>query len=111
MSTEDFDDKDPLQSLIAEILEAENRGDAIDRESLLSKHPEHADSLCEFFAEHDRMKSAADVDPPTLPPREFALEDPTIPPNEGVQDDATIPPTATASGSRGRRRPGTSAVR
>ena len=63
MSADDRGDKDPFQSLIAEILEAENRGETIDRESLLAGHPEHAESLRDFFATHDQMKSAAEVDP------------------------------------------------
>ena len=95
MSTEDRDDKDPLQSLIAEILDTENRGEAVDRDSLLAEHPEHADSLREFFASHDQMKSAADVDPPTLPPRSSgpASEDPTIVSASSPADDPTLPPT------------------
>ena len=111
MSTEDRDDKDPVQSLIAKILDMENRGEAGDSDSLLAEHPEHADSLCEFFASHDQMKSAADVDPPTLPPRSSAPEsedpiiasgttagdDPTLPPTEPGGDDRTLPPTEGTS--------------
>ena len=95
MSPEDRSERDPLQSLIAEILDTENRGEAVDRDSLLAEHPEHADSLREFFASHDQMKSAADVDPPTLPPRSSgpASEDPTIAPTASPLDDPTLPPT------------------
>ena len=41
------------------------------------------------------MKSAADVDPPTLPPRSSgpASEDPTIAPGASPLDDPTLPPT------------------
>ncbi len=42
MSTEDRDDNDPLQSLIAEILEAENQGETVDRERLIDEHPDQA---------------------------------------------------------------------
>ncbi len=98
MSAEDCDDKDPLQSLIAEILETENRGETVDREDLIDQHPDQADSLKEFFASHDRMKSAADIDPPTLPPASGStLEDPTILPGS-MDEDPTIPPTGPASG-------------
>ncbi len=91
MSAEDRDDKDPLQSLIAEILEAENRGETVDREHLVDQHPDHADSLKEFFASHDRMKSAADVDPPTLPPAaDSSRDDPTIPPGALSQLDVRV---------------------
>ena len=48
MSAEDRD-VDPLQSLIAEILEAEQQGEPVDREALLEAHPELADSLRNFF--------------------------------------------------------------
>ncbi len=50
MSPEDRSERDPLQSLIAEILDAENRGETVDRDSLLAEHPDYADSLREFFA-------------------------------------------------------------
>ncbi len=100
MSAEDCDDKDPLQSLIAEILETENRGETVDREHLIDQHPDHADSLKEFFSSHDRMKSAADVDPPTLPPASGStLDEPTIPPGALSQLDVR------ASETGGWRRP------
>ncbi len=96
MSAEDRDDKDPLQSLIAEVLEAENRGESVDREKLIDQHPDHADSLRDFFASHDRMKSAAEIDPPTLPPAaDSSLEDPTIQPGS-IDEDPTIAPTDPA---------------
>ncbi len=96
MTAEDRDDKDPLQSLIAKILEAENRGETVDREKLVDQHPDHADSIREFFASHDRVKSAADVDPPTLPPAaDTSPDDPTIPPGS-MDEDPTIPPTEPA---------------
>ena len=60
-------DDEPLQSLIAEILEAENRGEAVDREALIGEHPELADSLRDFFSNHDHMKLAAGIDALTLP--------------------------------------------
>ncbi len=96
MSAEDRDDKDPLQPLIAEVLEAENRGESVDRQKLMDQYPDHADSLREFFASHDRMKSAAEVDPPTLPPAaDSSLEDPTIQPGS-MDEDPTIVPAEPA---------------
>jgi len=94
MSVEDRDDKDPLQSLIAEILEAEASGDTVDRDVLLRQHPEHAESLREFFTNHDRMKAAASLEEPTLPPYGSGLDDPTIPPGQESQEEATMPPQA-----------------
>ena len=48
MSTEDRDDKDPLQSLIAEILDTENRGETVDRDSLLGNRlDELVSKLCD----------------------------------------------------------------
>ena len=65
MSAEDRNADDPLQSLIAELLEADNRGESVDRGALIERHPEHADSLREFFADHDRLEHGTrdDVDP------------------------------------------------
>ena len=97
MSTEDRNEKDLLQSLIAEILEAEESGNTVDRGTLLKQHPEHAESLREFLANHDRMKAAANLDEPTLPPTGGGLDEPTMPPNQGSQADATTPPTRPAS--------------
>ena len=95
MSAEDRDAKDPLEFLIADILERENRGEAVDRDGLIEQHPDQADSLRDFFANHDRMKSAADIDPPTLSPAsdDSPLDDPTIPPNAWAREDVTLPPT------------------
>ncbi|MEQ8667734.1 MAG: protein kinase [Pirellulales bacterium] len=95
MSREDRSDRDPLQSLIAEILDAESRGEAVDRDSLLAEYPDHTDSLREFFAISDLMKSAADVYSPTLPPQSSGptREDPTIAPTASPLGNPTLPPT------------------
>ena len=95
MRAEDDHEKDPLQLLIAEILEAESGGDPVDREDLIDAHPEFADSLRDFFARHDRMKSVVEVDPPTLPPSE-SVDESTLPPTCS-DDDATVAPTGPAS--------------
>lgn len=95
MSAEDRDHTDLLESLIAEILEAEVRGEPIDRNALIDQHPRHADSLRDFFATHDRMKSAADLEPPTLPPSSNALDDPTVPPRAADTEELTMSPYST----------------
>ena len=80
MSAEDREDNDLLQSLIANILEAEKTGESIDRESLLSGHPENSDSLREFFADHDQKESVAKTEPPRSPTQsiEQAGENPKL---------------------------------
>ena len=92
MSSEEREGKDPLESLIARYLEAENRGQNLDRDALIEEHPDLADSLQEFFANHDRMKATASLEEPTLPPNGSGLDDPTIPPGQGSQEEATMPP-------------------
>lgn len=98
MSSEEQDERDQLQSLIADVLEAESRGESVDRKALIESHPEIADSLGEFFASYDQRTSAADLVPPTLPPRaRQASEDPTIPLGPSPIDDATLPATAPSA--------------
>ena len=57
-------DRDPLETTIANFHEAEERGEAVDRDEPIERHEEHADSLRTFFSEHDQMKMAADVSNP-----------------------------------------------
>ena len=38
-------------------LEAEDRGEAVDRESLQEKYPEHSESLIAFFSSHDLFRA------------------------------------------------------
>ncbi len=107
MSPEDRSERDPLQSLIADVLEVESRGESVDRKALIESHPEHADSLQAFFASHDQMRSAADVNPPrssgpasedpTIAPAASPLDDPTLSPTNPGGDDPTLPPSAAAS--------------
>ncbi|XZE51525.1 protein kinase domain-containing protein [Planctomycetaceae bacterium SH139] len=77
-------DDDTLQGLIADFLDAENRGEQVDRAALLERHPEYADALVQFFSDHDRMASAANVEPVspdlvTLPLNPTAGDQPTMP--------------------------------
>ncbi len=51
-------DVDPLQSLIAYILEAEARGEPVDRQAMLREHPEHEQSLRDYFANIDKIKAS-----------------------------------------------------
>lgn len=105
MSADDRDDSnDPLQSVIAEILDAERHGEVVDRDALLAQHPQLADSLREFFVGHDRIKSAVDFDSPTVPPakseqRFCTDDDQTLPPSAACDEDATV--TGNTSGTDG----------
>ena len=51
-------ENDPLQSLIAKILDADARGEAFDKEEILRNHPEHEQSLTEFSAKHDSTEAS-----------------------------------------------------
>jgi WD40 repeat protein/tRNA A-37 threonylcarbamoyl transferase component Bud32 len=74
---------DQLQSLIADYHEAENRGERIDRNLLVKEHPELADSLLAFFANHDKTKAQ---DTPALASGEMA----TTPPRRATEDIPTL---------------------
>src|SRR5262249_10309226 len=61
-----------LDELIATYLEAVEAGQSPDREEWLARHPDLADDLRAFFANHDRMaqvgeplRASAAVEPPT----------------------------------------------
>lgn len=73
MSSDERHESDSLESLIARYLEAEKDGRMPDRDSLLQEHPDLADSLREFFENHDRLRTAADAHRATvqLPATEF----------------------------------------
>jgi len=49
-----------LNQIIAEYLGAAEAGEAVDRQELLDRHPELADELTAFFADHDKMKERPD---------------------------------------------------
>lgn len=77
------DNSDPrseqLNQVIAEFLEAIALGKAPDRDRLIKQHPELADDLKSFLANHDRMKAARErIEVPTLPPKQSTLEAATI---------------------------------
>ena len=59
----------PLEQLLGRILLAEERGELLDREALLAEHPDVADDVREFLADHDALKPGlrcAMDDAPTL---------------------------------------------
>ena len=80
-------------------MERSRSGDGPDRQQLLDDHPELADELGSFFANHDGMKVAAAEDA-MLPPQPVG-EDATVPPTPTSGDDATIPPHSPGSGVSG----------
>lgn len=51
-----------LNNILAYYLQAIDAGQAPDRRRLLDDNPDLAESLCTFFAEHDRMRQAATPD-------------------------------------------------
>lgn len=97
MSSESHNGNSSLESLIARYLEAEESGQNLDRKVLIEEHPQLAQALREFFANHDRLKAAADLDKPALPPGGSGLNDPTI--SRSVQQEGeTLPPQPVGDG-------------
>ena len=74
---EDTSENDPIQALIAEILDAESRGERVNREEFIHQHPEHDESIREFFANHDSIRGGRDSEDATLPPIASVIEDAT----------------------------------
>jgi hypothetical protein len=73
-----------VDEIIADYFEAEVRGQPPDRAELLARHPEFADELRAFFADHDALKLMAQQGPATLPP-----EAPVVP---NLANAPTCPP-------------------
>ena len=96
MNSDQSDHSRRLNEILAEYLEAGEKGALPDRDQLLAAHPHLADELQSFFAEHDRMQAAAGSrEDATLPPV-AAGEEATLPP-EGYQEDATLAPASDES--------------
>lgn len=108
--------QDRLNGIIAAYLEAVEAGKAPDREEWLDRHPDFANELRAFFADHDKMKALAEpvaeapapdagVEEPTLPPRqaapgEEAVEAATLPPSGALRGDSATSPPREAAGTR-----------
>ena len=59
--------EDQVDLLIADFLHEATAGKEPNREALLARHPELADELRSFFADHDRMRTLAQpLQPPTI---------------------------------------------
>ena len=52
----------PLSALIAQFLQADSNGHAIDRNAFIEQHLEHAESLRDFFSNHDAMKGGLGIE-------------------------------------------------
>ncbi|MCM2372762.1 WD40 repeat domain-containing serine/threonine protein kinase [Aporhodopirellula aestuarii] len=61
MTNESAADDEAIQVLLAELLEAAERGEAIDREQLCSLYPQYADSICEFLDNNGLVRDAMAV--------------------------------------------------
>ena len=85
-----------VDRVIAEFLEQSRAGKEPDREALLAAHPEFAEELRSFFANHDGMQAAASEDATLLPTP--TNEPATIQPAAGEpSDEATIAPSRSVS--------------
>src|SRR5438067_6278238 len=76
-----------LDALLASFLEETAAGRPPDREALLARHPDLADDLKSFLADHDRMRQAARGESPRTPGANL----PTVGPGEGHLTTAEAP--------------------
>jgi len=79
-----------LNHVIAEYLAAVEAGDSLDRDELFEQHPDLADELRSFLADHDQMRAAREES-----------EDPTLPPGKSdtQTDDAITPSSGQPQGA------------
>ena len=85
-----------LDRVIASYMEQCRADDEPDRQQLLADHPELAEELKSFLANHDRIKGAAAEDA-TLPPQP-PDEDATVAPGAPLQEPSTVAPTTDSRG-------------
>jgi tRNA A-37 threonylcarbamoyl transferase component Bud32 len=88
-----------VDEIIAGYLEAETQGQPPARADLLALHPEFADELTKFFADHDAVKQLAGPSPATLPPGASAIPIPA--------DVSTLPPVSHSLFTTDHTPPGT----
>lgn len=90
---EEKPEADPVQSLIAKILDAEARGESVSREEIIRSHPEYGKPLREFFANLDLMNSPGSRKESKLPVDDADSNQIDAYPEELVGKAATLPPT------------------
>jgi hypothetical protein len=69
-----------MGQILATYFEALDAGRAPDREALLQQHPDLAEDLAAYFAEHDRFQHFVE------PLRPVAQRDPSLPPTQPDAD-------------------------
>lgn len=73
-----------LHAIIAAYLEGVQAGQEPDRQELIRRHPDLANELAAFFADHDKLRDLARpiqvAEPPSRPGVAAAAEAPTLPP-------------------------------
>jgi len=97
--------EESLQAIVASFLEADAAGKAPDRRQLLAHHPELAEELAAFFADHDKMKALAGLmgvagaergvagaERSDAPAAGLAMSDETQSLKPASADDETLPP-------------------
>ena len=103
------DRSERLNRLIAEYLEAVQAGREPDRAKLVGQNPDVADSLRDFFANHDRLRNLAGLTPDAAGPDAGEHSRPSSPHFPHVLSAATSPTLAPAKSKTVHETPHTAA--